>query len=340
VNKLSDRTELETVPPHHPHDKGYRQLLNNKRTFLELLQTFVLEGWVREIKEDDLTLVNKTYVQQDFSDKEADIVYRTRLGGTEVIFYVLLELQSTVDNTMPFRLLQYMVEIWRDVYKNTPEKERKRKNFRLPPIVPAVLYNGKRGWTACRSFRDYQSGQEHFPGNLLDFTYILFDVVRYSEEDLHRAANMVSSVFYLDQTVDPSELVDRLKKLAGVMKEMDPEQFRQIIVWLRNVIKRKLPKPLQNEIDRVLDETELLEVEKMITNIERTLDEMQKAAEARGMEKGRMKGKVEGKLEGKLEGKVETARAALMEGLNVEIVSKITGLTLETVLELKKELEN
>lgn len=337
---MSDRTELETVPPHHPHDKGYRQLLNNKRTFLELLQTFVLEGWVREIKEDDLTLVNKTYVQQDFSDKEADIVYRTRLGGTEVIFYVLLELQSTVDNTMPFRLLQYMVEIWRDVYKNTPEKERKRKNFRLPPIVPAVLYNGKRGWTACRSFRDYQSGQEHFPGNLLDFTYILFDVVRYSEEDLHRAANMVSSVFYLDQTVDPSELVDRLKKLAGVMKEMDPEQFRQIIVWLRNVIKRKLPKPLQNEIDRVLDETELLEVEKMITNIERTLDEMQKAAEARGMEKGRMKGKVEGKLEGKLEGKVETARAALMEGLNVEIVSKITGLTLETVLELKKELEN
>ncbi|TYO95508.1 Rpn family recombination-promoting nuclease/putative transposase [Desulfallas thermosapovorans] len=337
---MSDRTELETVPPHHPHDKGYRQLLNNKRTFLELLQTFVLEGWVREIKEDDLTLVNKTYVQQDFSDKEADIVYRTRLGGTEVIFYVLLELQSTVDHTMPFRLLQYMVEIWRDVYKNTPEKERKRKNFRLPPIVPAVLYNGKRGWTACRSFRDYQSGQEHFPGNLLDFTYILFDVVRYSEEDLHRAANMVSSVFYLDQTVDPSELVDRLKKLAGVMKEMDPEQFRQIIVWLRNVIKRKLPKPLQNEIDRVLDETELLEVEKMITNIERTLDEMQKAAEARGMEKGRMKGKVEGKLEGKLEGKVETARAALMEGLNVEIVSKITGLTLETVLELKKELEN
>ncbi|SHE96387.1 Putative transposase, YhgA-like [Desulforamulus putei DSM 12395] len=116
-------------------------------------------------------------------------------------FYVLLELQPTVDHTMPFRLLQYMLEIWRDVYNNTPEKERRRKGFRLPAIVPAVIYNGERGWTARRSFREYQSGHERFPGRLLDFSYILFDVVRYSEEELLRAANVVSSVFYLDQTV-------------------------------------------------------------------------------------------------------------------------------------------
>ncbi|WP_245561231.1 Rpn family recombination-promoting nuclease/putative transposase [Desulfoscipio gibsoniae] len=255
-----------------------------------------------------------------------------RLGGTEIIFYILLELQSTVDHTMPFRLLQYMVEIWRDIYKNTPKKEWRRKNFKLPPIVPAVLYNGKKGWTAHQSFREYQSGHEQFPGRLLDFSYILFDVVRYSEEDLHRAANVVSSVFYLDQTVDPRELVSRLRNLADVLKEMDQEQFRQITVWLRNVIKRKLPGSLQKEIERILDKTEPREVEKMITNIERTLDEMQRAAEARGMEKGQTKGK--------LEGKVETARAALREGLNVDIICKITGLSLETIMELKKDLEN
>jgi predicted transposase/invertase (TIGR01784 family) len=170
---------------------------------------------------------------------------------------------------------------------------------------------------------------------LLDFSYILFDVVRYSEEDLHRAANVVSSVFYLDQTVEPRELVARLKKLAHVMKEMEPEQFRQIIVWLRNVIKRKLPVTLQKEIDRVLDEAELLEVEKMITNIERTLDEMRKQA----LLEGRVEGRVEGKAEGKVEGKVEVAMIALKKGLPVQDVAEITGLSLETVLELKKELK-
>ena len=319
-------------PPHNPHDKGYRQLLSNGKTFLELLQTFVGEEWVREICEDDLTLVDKSYILQDFRDKEADVVYRLRLKGTAIIFYVLLELQSTVDHTMPFRLLQYMVEVWRDAYNNAPDKERRRKSFRLPAIVPAVLYNGEKGWAARRSFREYQAGQDRFPGRLLDFSYILFDVVRYSEEDLHRAANVVSSVFYLNQTVDPRELVARLRKLVGVLEGMTPEQFRQVTVWLRNVIKRKLPGALQEEADRVLEENDPQEVEKVITNIERALDEMKRQA--------LMEGVLRGKAEGKIEGKVEVAKAALRKGFSVEDVAEITGLTRETVLELKNEMEN
>jgi hypothetical protein len=50
--------------------------------------------------------------------------------------------------------------------------------------------------------------------------------------------------------------VARLRKLAGVLKDMDPEQFRQVTIWLKNVIKRKLPGQLQKEVDRVLKETE------------------------------------------------------------------------------------
>jgi len=138
----------------------------------------------------------------------------------------------------------------------------------------------------------------------------------------------VSSVFYLDQTVDPRELVARLRKLAGVLKEMDPDQFRQVIVWLRNVIKRKLSGTLQKEVDHVLYETDPREVEKMITNIERSLDEMKKQAT------------LEGKHAGKVEGKVEVARNALKKGISVDDVAEITGLAPETVLKLKKELEN
>jgi len=85
----------------------------------------------------------------------------------------------------------------------------------------------------------------------------------------------------------------------------------------------------------VLDEAELLEVEKMITNIERTLDEMRKQA----LLEGRVEGRVEGKAEGKVEGKVEVAMIALKKGLPVQDVAEITGLSLETVLELKKELK-
>jgi predicted transposase/invertase (TIGR01784 family) len=38
--------------------------------------------------------------------------------------------------------------------------------------------------------------------------------------------------------------------------------------------------------------------------------------------------------------KLETARAALKKGFSIDDVAEITGLPNETVLELKKELEN
>jgi predicted transposase YdaD len=48
----------------------------------------------------------------------------------------------------------------------------------------------------------------------------------------------------------------------------------------------------------------------------------------------------EERAEAKAEGKVEVARTALSEGLDVDVICKITGLSRETVLELKRELEN
>lgn len=118
--------------PHHTHDRGYRELLSSKRAFLELLKTFVREEWTKEIDEDSLVRVEKSYILQDFSEKEADIVYRLKTKGGDIIFYVLMELQSTVDHLMPFRLLLYMAEIWRDIYNNTPESSGSAKDSGCP----------------------------------------------------------------------------------------------------------------------------------------------------------------------------------------------------------------
>ncbi|MDQ0285392.1 hypothetical protein J2Z49_000493 [Desulfofundulus luciae] len=106
-------------------------------------------------------------------------------------------------------------------------------------------------------------------------------------------------MFYLDQTVDPLELVVRLRKLAGVLKGMTPEQFRQVTVWLKNVIKRKLPVHLREEVERVLEENDPREVEKMITNIERALDEMKRQAVMEGVLRGKAEGEARGKVEAK-----------------------------------------
>ncbi|MGT37627.1 transposase, partial [Escherichia coli] len=49
--------------------------------------------------------------------------------------------------------------------------------------------------------------------------------------------------------------------------------------------------------------------------------------------RGKLEGKLEGRLEGQLEGKLETARNMLAEGMGLQTIMKITGLSEE---QLKK----
>ncbi|WP_338834358.1 Recombination-promoting nuclease RpnD [Moorella humiferrea] len=331
--------EGQPRPPHHPHDKGYRQLLADKRVFLELLKTFVREKWVEAIDADDLILVNKSYVLQDFSEKEADIVYRLKTRDKNVIFYVLLELQSTVDYLIPFRLLLYMVEIWREIYNNTPQYERESKHFRLPPIIPAVLYNGAGSWTAALSFREMLDSYQDFSGHLLDFRYLLFDINRYREEELMRSANLIAGVFLLDQKMRPEELVGRLQKLAGILKRLTPDEFRHITSWLKNVVKTRIPEDFREKVDRILDASNPWEVERMIYNLELTLEEMQRQALLKGKMEGKLEGKLEGELEGELKGKREVARNLLLLNIDIDTIIKATGLDPEEINALKKQLE-
>ncbi|MDF2723138.1 MAG: hypothetical protein K0Q59_2813, partial [Paenibacillus sp.] len=80
--------ENEQQRVHQPHDKGYKYLLSSKRLFVELLRSFVRQGWVEHIDETDVTNVDKSYILPDFSEKEADLVYRVKLKGQDVIFYI------------------------------------------------------------------------------------------------------------------------------------------------------------------------------------------------------------------------------------------------------------
>ena len=54
-------------------------------------------------------------------------------------------------------------------------------------------------------------------------------------------------------------------------------------------------------------------------------------AHEEGRVEGRIAGKIEGKIEGKLEEKIEIALTSLNQGLDIEIISKITGLSVEEI---------
>ncbi|MGI9863073.1 transposase, partial [Moorella naiadis] len=89
----------------------------------------------------------------------------------------------------------------------------------------------------------------------------------------------------------------------------------------------------------ILDASNPWEVERMIYNLELTLEEMQQQALLKGKMEGKMEGKLEGELEGELKGKREVARNLLLLNVDIETIIKATGLAPEELAMLKKQLE-
>ncbi|MCT4595915.1 MAG: Rpn family recombination-promoting nuclease/putative transposase [Anaeromicrobium sp.] len=305
------------------HDLGYKSILSNKKNFVEFLRGFVNKQWVDLIKEEDLILIDKEFILEDFKEEEADIIYKVNLDGNEIIFYVLLELQSKVDFRMPIRLFMYMAEIWRDELKNTDEKIKKRKDYKLPAIVPMVLYNGKNNWTAARSFKEKISGGELFGDNIVDFKYLLFDVNRMEKDKLLEIANIISAVFLIDQHIEYEEIVTRLELIGRIIrKNATKEQLQVFRNWIVNIFKDRFRKNKDSNMARLLMEISEKEGEDMVSNLGRKIEEELKIREEKGREEGLEK----------------TAQRLLLMGMDIRFVVEATGLDKDKIEKIKERL--
>jgi hypothetical protein len=327
------KEEKQQSDIHNPHDTGYKYLLSFKKVFVQLLKNFIKEGWTDMINESAVMKIDKSYILQDFNQKEADVVYRVDIKGQEVIFYILMELQSTVDFQMPYRLLLYMVEIWRDVLKNTKRNEAEQKEFKLPVIVPIVLYNGENNWTAKMSYKETLSGYELFGDYVLDFKYILIDVNRFKKEDLAGLSNIIGTAFLLDQKYDTSEIYERLEQALKILSGMSPEDFSMLKPWLTHIFANKLPAGTREKIEDIISKADIGEVSTVIYNLERTLEEEFQKREAKGEARGEARGRAEGEARGRAEGRAEGKAELIIKLLK----KKFAAVPEEYIEKIKKQ---
>ena len=173
-----------------------------------------------------------------------------------------------VDFLMPNRLLWYTMEMWRDVFRDTPKKVREQKDFKFPPIIP-------------------------------DFQYILIDVNRYDEKELLKVGNLMSSIFYMEQKRNTYEIIERLEKLAYTLDGLDDDGFQAFKSWINKIVCQGLPKGKQEKITEILNKNE--EVDSMISNVTKAIREDRK----KSRQEGRAEGMAEGIAKGRAEVRIE-----------------------------------
>ena len=225
---------------HDVHDRGYRFLLSSLRLFQELVEGHVDQEWKADLDLDKAVKVDKTFVLESYLAKESDILYRVPLGDGEVYVYILVEHQSTVDFLMAFRLLVYVIEVWKYVFENTNEQVRTRKGFRLPPVFPIVVYNGDPQWTASCELRELIVDGERFGAYVPNLRYWLVDASHCNRERLRELHNGLAAIFTLEHRPrDEQEAEDILDEaLAFLASESDPLVSRTALIWLRHWLGR------------------------------------------------------------------------------------------------------
>nr|WP_304518886.1 Rpn family recombination-promoting nuclease/putative transposase [Clostridium estertheticum] len=160
----------------------------------------------------------------------------------------------------------YMVELWRDILRNSEKKEIKRKSYRLPAIVPIVLYNGTKKWTCARNFKDIINESQLFGDNILDFKYILVDINRYSKEYLYEFKNIAAAIFLLDQDINAMEFLERLKNIVINFNNLTSEEKLLLKGWIKNTTNSNEIYNMNELVDNIFNENKKEEVEIMVSN--------------------------------------------------------------------------
>ena len=144
---LMEPKEIYTYNIDNEHDKLFKDLLSDKEETRKFINKFL--KLPEPLKQNELELYNSNYITSEYKSKEADIVYKKK---DEDIFF-LIEHQSTVDISMPYRIKNYAVEILRTAVDKSKIHQ---IDYEYPLVVAIVLYTGDKKWNAKLKFEDMQ----------------------------------------------------------------------------------------------------------------------------------------------------------------------------------------
>ncbi len=308
----------------NPHDKGYKRIFSIKKHFLHFIKKYIALEWMMELEEEDLELIDKEYITDQFDTYESDLVYKVHTKEGAVYLFFLLELQSYNDFTMSFRLLIYMTAIWLDHFKNCDKNKRSKKGYRLPAIMPIVLHNSERNWTASCKFSHMINNAQLFGKYVVDFEYALVSVNTLTESKISNSNTLIDNIFLADRKRTRQEWTDGIAELMHRIRAMDTNDLNEWITWFSNVI-RKLNEDERRELITQLKEGDEKD---MCSSFERLLNKEKADGRAEGWKDGREKGKAEDRAEAVIE---------LLEDLGALSDSLKTYIMEQTDLELLKK---
>ena len=286
------------------HDKLFKELLSNKTEAVNFLKVHLN----LDLTENDIEKYEKEFRTSVFGSIEADIVYKMK----DRDYFILIEHQSTIDEKMVYRILNYKVAI---INSAIDLKRMKDKDYKIPKVLAVVLYTGNKKWNP-KELKDIEEKLENFiepKGG-----YKLIDVNNFNREELIEDELITSKAMLIESSKGQEELyknindiIDNQRKNKGNNDE-ESKQLEDLIKY--ELIGTKNENMIKEFIEKIKNEKGGKET---MTNASKIIN--------REMRKRESKGRAEG---------IAMMARKLKNKMSIEEIKELTGLSEEKIQSL------
>ena len=304
------REFYQSLLTHFP-DRSIRWLLQEKENVQGLIE-IVASDLAELIDFSQLELQNRSFISNTLREQESDLLFSVPFNSgsetDELLIYILIEHQSTVDVSMGFRLLFYMMNIW-DTQRQQWETDNVPKSeWRLRPILPIVLYSGDRRWLVPLSLTAIMDIPEILNRFVPKFDTLFLSVKETNPHELTKVDHPFGWLLAVlhNEKADKQTIIDSLTETINYLNTLEPEQseqrLRAIHYILLFIMNRRNADEHSELIELVQQQTDEMEVETMAKTMADVYIEQGKA---QGIEQGKAQGIQQGEKRGEIQAKRE-----------------------------------
>ena len=338
------------MPIHKTKDNSFKLIFDEPDLLVSFLKNCVPVDILKDITPNDIEDITERFLPLFQDNKDSDTVKRINLKGHLPLFLIaIIEHETKVNFRTAFKMLQYitlvLTEYEKEENKKTPNIS-KTKNFKFPPVLPVVFYDGTGNWTAETNFIDKTELNEVFYKYIPKFEYELISLNRYDISDLTKFGDALSLILIIDK-IKTADGISLLKNLPeDYIEKLNlniPNHLNKLLADIITLLLTRINVPKQ-EIDQVTEKIYARRFQEMFAFIEDyDVQETRLLARQEGILEGRLEGRLEGFqngrqegiLEGRLEGRQAMAKKMLSMGMDINRIAAITELSVEEISALQ-----
>ena len=295
-----------------------------------------------------LSLEHENYVNERLKSGIVDILFSVPMNGDATYIYILVEHQSSPDQWMPLRIRQYICMILDEIIATSnPEK--------LPLIYPMVFYNGRDPYNKTLDFLELFDAPKELADRCMNRPLHLIDLSSYDDEQIKGGNRLTVFLMLMKHIYDADilkVLLDLVPYLSQIEKEINGVEFlTRVMHYILNSCETgDVKEVLKTTIATLSQETggEIVTLAEQLIEMGRQEKESELMKLIMEMKEERQKAEQDWRQKAAAERQkaaAERQKATREFALNLlrhncapDFISSNTGLSLEAIAELQKEI--